>query len=97
MVTGGPEVIRNHPDMETGIRDEITYCSPSTSSGKRKKARSTSQPKFRSENTFAIIEADDFFGPSTIGPSTTIIQPISTTTPIESRNCPNLSQLQCPQ
>ena len=34
------------------------YCSPSTSSGKQKKNRSTSQPQFRSENTPATIEAD---------------------------------------
>ena len=34
------------------------YCSPSTSSGKQKKNRSTSQPQFRSENTPVTIEAD---------------------------------------
>ena len=32
-------------------QEEIPYCSPTTSSGKKKKARSTSQPQFRSENT----------------------------------------------
>ena len=42
----------------TGIREEIPYCSPGISSGKQKKARSTSQPQFRSENTPATIEAD---------------------------------------
>ena len=36
------------------------YCSPSISSGKQKKNRSTSQPQFRSENTPATIEADQF-------------------------------------
>ena len=36
----------------------MTYCSPSTSSGKQKKNRSTSQPHFRSDNTPATIEAD---------------------------------------
>ena len=44
----------------TGIHEEVTYCSPSTSSGKQKKNRSTSQPQFRSENTPATIEADQF-------------------------------------
>ena len=44
MVTGGPE--------------EIPYCSHGTSSGKQKKALSTSQPQFRSENIPATIEAD---------------------------------------
>ena len=42
----------------TEIHEEVTYCSPSTSSGKQKKNRSTSQPQFRSENPPATIEAD---------------------------------------
>ena len=42
----------------TGIHEEVTYYSPSTSSGKQKKNRSTSEPQFRSENTPATIEAD---------------------------------------
>ena len=44
--------------MVIGVQDQIPYCSPGTSSGKQKKARSTSQPHFRSENTPATIEAD---------------------------------------
>ena len=47
-------------DMVTGVHKEITHCSPLTSSGKQKKNRSTSQPQFRSENTPATIEADQF-------------------------------------
>ena len=58
MVTGGPEEIRNRPHMVTGIQEEIPYCSFGTSSGKQNKARSTSRPQFRSENTPATIEAD---------------------------------------
>ena len=58
MVTGSPEEIRNRPHMLTRIQEEIPYCSPGTSSGKQKRARSTSQPQFRSENTPATIEAD---------------------------------------
>ena len=38
----------------TATQEEIPYCSPTTSSGKQ----TTSQPQFRSENTPAIIEAD---------------------------------------
>ena len=53
MVTGVTEC----HDM-TGVHEEVTYCSPSTSSGKQKKNRSTSQPQIRSENTPATIEAD---------------------------------------
>ena len=58
METGVPEEIRNCPHMVTETQEEIPYCSPSTSSGKQKKARSTSQPQFRSENTPATNEAD---------------------------------------
>ena len=39
-------------------RDSLLLPSPTTSSGKQKKARSTSQPQFRSENTPATIRAD---------------------------------------
>ena len=42
----------------TATQEEIPYCSPTTSTGKQKKARSTSQPQFRSENPPATIEAD---------------------------------------
>ena len=58
MLTGGPEEIRHNPHLMTATQEEIPYCSPTTSSGKQKKARSTSQPQFRSENTPATIEAD---------------------------------------
>ena len=57
MVIGGPEEIRHNPHMMTATQEEIPYCSPTTSSGKQK-ARSTSQPQLRSENTPATIEAD---------------------------------------
>ena len=43
---------------EDTCQEEIPYCSPTTSSGKQKKTRSTSQPQFRNENTPATIEAD---------------------------------------
>ena len=58
MVTGAPREMRQHPHMTMEIQEEIPYCSTSTSSGKQKKARSTSQPQFRSENTPATLEAD---------------------------------------
>ena len=44
----------------TGVQEEVTYFSPSTSSGKQKKNCSTSHPQFRSENTPATIEAEQF-------------------------------------
>ena len=57
-VNGVTEQTHNGLDMVTGVHEEVMYCSPSTSSGKQKKNRSTSQPQFRSENTPATIEAD---------------------------------------
>ena len=56
--TGGSEEIRNGLDIVTAVQEEISYCSSGISSGKQKKARSTSQPQFHSENTPAAIEAD---------------------------------------
>ena len=61
MVTGGPEEIRHNPHMMTATQEEIHYCSSTTWSGKQKKARFTSQPQYRSENTPATIEADQIF------------------------------------
>ena len=58
MVTGATKQIPNQRDMVTRVHEEVNYCSPTTSSGKQKKIRSTSQPQFRSENTPAMIEAD---------------------------------------
>ena len=58
MVTGVTREFRQHPHMPMETQEEIPYCSTSTSSGKQKKARSTSQPQFRSDNTSAILEAD---------------------------------------
>ena len=58
MVIGVTEEVRNGRDMLTGVQEEIPYCSSGISSGKQKKARSTSQPQYRSENTPATIEAD---------------------------------------
>ena len=58
MMTGGPEEIRHNLHMMTATQEEIPYCSPTTSSGKQKKALSTSQLQFPSENTPATIEAN---------------------------------------
>ena len=58
MMTGATEEIRNGHDRVTAVQEDIPCCSSGISSGKKKKARSTSQPQFRSENTPATIEAD---------------------------------------
>ena len=60
MATGVQRECTQAHDMVTGVHEEVMYCSPNTSSGKQKKNRSTSQPQFRSENTPATIEADQF-------------------------------------
>ena len=57
IVTGATQQIGNCHDL-TGVHGEVTYCSSSTSSGKQKKNRSTSQPQFRSENSPATVESD---------------------------------------
>ena len=44
--------------MVTAVQEENPYRSSGNFSGKQKKARSTSQPHFRSENTPATIETD---------------------------------------
>ena len=48
MVTGAQEEVRNRPHIVTETQEEILYCSLITSSRKQKKARSRSQPQFRS-------------------------------------------------
>ena len=58
MVTGGREEICQNSHTMTATQEEIPYCSPTTSSGEQREARSTSQPQFRSENTPATNEAD---------------------------------------
>ena len=58
VLTGVTEEFSKGRDMVTAVQEEIPYCSSGISSGKQKKARSTSQPHFRSENTPETIEAD---------------------------------------
>ena len=50
--------IRCRPDMLTAVQEEIPYCSSGISSRRQKKARSTNQLQFRSENTPVTIETD---------------------------------------
>ena len=61
MVTGVTGEVCHCRDMVTSVQEKIPHCSVGISSGKRKKARSTSQPQFRSENTPATIEAGQIF------------------------------------
>ena len=95
MVTGGPEEIRHNPHIMTATQEEIPYCSPTTSSGKQKKARSTSPPQFLSENTPATIEADQIWLALQQLATNSNSTPISITILAESRNCLNPSQRRC--
>ena len=78
MMTGVTEEIRQYSHMTTETQEEIPYCSPSTSSGKQKKARSTSQPHFCSENTLRQLKQTRFCWPFNNW-RRTAFQPISTT------------------
>ena len=57
MVAGATEGFRQYPHMTTEAQEEISYYSPSSSTGKQKKARFPSQSQFPSEKTPATIEA----------------------------------------
>ena len=63
ILTAATEEILNGHDMVTTIQEEFPYCSSGIFSGKQKKARTTSQPQFRSENTPATNEADQILFP----------------------------------
>ena len=51
MVTGVTGETRQHPHM---TQEEIPYCSTSTTSGKQKKARSTSQPQLSKSDNLKV-------------------------------------------
>ena len=95
MVTGVQERNRYRPYSVAGFRDDIPYCSLGTSSGKQKKARSTSPPQFRTENTPATIEADQIL--SALQQLATNSNSVNfTKTSVESRNCVTPLQRQSP-
>ena len=58
MATRVQEEIRYNPHLVTGTQGDIPYCSLGTSSGKQKKAHSTSQPPFCRESTPKTKESD---------------------------------------
>ena len=80
--------------MATEVQEEIPYCSPGTSLGKQKKARSTNQPNFAVKSPLRQLKQTRFCWPFNNW-RRTIFQPISTTS-TESRNCPKPSQRQRP-
>ena len=95
MVTGGSKEMHNGLDIVTAVQEEIPYCSSGISSAKQKKARSTSQPHFAVRTPLRHLKQTRFCWPFNNW-RRTVIQPISTATSLESRNCLNPLQRQCP-
>ena len=90
MVTRATEEISHYTHMMTTTQDEIPYCSPSTSSAnKRRRAPQLS-------HNFAVSKPLQQLKQTRFCRRRTAIQPSSTTTSVESRNCLNPSQVQCP-
>ena len=94
MVTGATEQSRNRHDM-TGVHEEVTYCSPSTSSGKQKENHSTSQPHFCSDNT-PWLKQTKVCWPFSSWQITTILQ-VSITILTEFPNGQSHLQQRCPR
>ena len=95
MMTRATKDIRNGRDMVTAVQEEIPNCSFGISSGKQRKARSTNQSQFRSENTLRQLKQTRICWPCSNW-RRTVIQPISTTISQESQNCLSPSRQQCP-
>ena len=67
MVTGATEQIGNCHDM-TGVHEEVTYCSPSTSSGSEEKAKE--KPFYQSPGIPQLEHpCDDRSRPNFVSPS----------------------------
>ena len=88
-------VIEDRHDMMTGVHQDVTYCSPNTSSGKQKKNPSTSRPQFRSENTPATIETHQILLAHQRLATRTIRQ-VSITLLTEFPSCQSCSPQRCP-
>ena len=95
MVTGVPiESLCQH-DM-TGIHKEFFYCSPSTSSGKQEKNRSTCQPQFRCETPLRQLRHTKFCWHFSSSQTTTTLQ-ISKTFLTEFPNWQSHLRQRCPR
>ena len=95
MVTGGQEEFRNRSHMKRGTQKESPYCSTCNSSGKKRRRAPQVSHNFAVGIPQRQLKQTRFCWP--FNNWRRVIQAISTTTTTESRNCPNPSQLQCPQ
>ena len=94
MVKGVTEEIRNRHDSVTGVHEEVTYCSPSTTS-KSRKIRSTSQPQLYCEKRLRQWKQTNFCWTSSSWQTTTILQ-TSILLLTEFPNCQSRSRLRYP-
>ena len=65
-VTGATEQIGNCHDL-TGVHEEVSYCSPNTSSGKLKKTALPVNRKSPARTPLQQSKQTKFFGPSAVG------------------------------
>ena len=81
--------------MVTGVQEEILFCSPVSSSGKQKKRAPQVGHNFAVRTRLRQMKQTRFCWPFNNW-GRRAIPPILITTSLESQNCPNPSQRQCP-
>ena len=96
MVTGVTREIRQHPHKTMETQEEIPYCSTSTSSGHKRRRAPQISHNSAVRTPLRHSRQARFCWPFNNW-QRTVIQPISTITSTESRNCRNPSQRQCPR
>ena len=95
MVTRATGENCQYPHMTTETQEEVPYCSPTTSSGKQKRRAPRVSHNFAVRTPLQQLKQSRFCWPLENW-RRTVIQPISTTTSVESRICPNPLERQCP-
>ena len=96
MVTGVTEQNRNLHDMVAGVHEEVTYWSPSTSSGKPRKTSLTVICNSAVRKLLQRLKQTKFCWPFSSWQTTTILQ-FSITILTEFPNCQCCSRQRCPR
>ena len=96
MVTGVTKQICQYPHMTTAVQEEIPYCSPGIRQEKKRRRAPQVSHNSAVRTTLRQLKQTKFCWHFNNW-RRTVIQPISTTTSVESRNCPNLLRRQCPR
>ena len=94
MVTGATKQIRNRHD-KTGVHQEVTYCSPSLSSGKQKRTALPVNRKSAVKTPMRRLKQTKSCWPFSNWQITTILQ-ISLTELTEFPKCSSHSRQRCP-